>query len=128
MKLRNLNGAVRKAGDKITVKVTAPDGRPIIFRIARSDTVKGLTEAFVEGTLETGLVIDADGALVRDPEAHIPNAVTAAALDAAEQGESERFDNVDDLMADLNDDEDLLADSAPASSFEDDDDIEDLLA
>ncbi len=47
----------------------------------------------------------ADKALPFD--VRIPNAETQAVLREIDEGKVERFDSVDDLMADLNDDDDL---------------------
>ena len=104
MKLRNLNGAVRKAADKVTVTMIAPDGRDIPIRVPRSMVVEGLKVAYGEEalTFETDLTVTEDGRLVSEITPTADHGVIS----------------IDDL---------LLSD-ADAFGLLDSDDVEDLLA
>ncbi len=120
MKVRNLNGAIRKSEGKILIKQTAPDGRIIVFPVARSDAVKAVTEAYHEGGLhETNLAIGEDGALILEGT---PPAPQADPLDDDEDLLAD--DNIDLIHGDEEDEDDLLADDDNLLS----NDVEDLLA
>lgn len=62
MKLRDLNGAIRKSGDKITIGLRALDGREILIRVPRSSVLEGLKEAWPDGG-ETDIYLDDAGRL-----------------------------------------------------------------
>ncbi len=117
MKLRNLNGLIRKADDKITIKVTAPDGRPIPVRVPKSLLIEGLKDAYdgEEGTFETGLTLT-DGVLVSSGDIQASQPITAPPATEI------------DLL--VGDDDDLLGDDAGSlhTASAATDEVEDLLA
>lgn len=116
MKLRDLNGAIRKSGDKITIGLKAPDGREILIRVPRSSVLEGLKEAWPNGG-ETEIYLDDAGRLRYEgsTSGDLP-AVTVADAD-------ETLD--DDVLEDA--DEETLEDEPAPTTASADDDLDDLL-
>lgn len=123
MKLRNLNGAIRKAPDRSVKIVIATPFGPITAGLTKSELIAGLAELGLEATDETGMTI-VEGALQFENGGALFGQVswpaTAGGVDGSESGQSAdgppTFDD-EDLLA-MGDDDDLLAA----------DDDEDLLA
>ena len=68
MKLRNLNGAIRKhkGGVFMFGYATLPIGS-IRVEVVKGSLLAALAEKFPDPTAETGLLIDADGVVSPDP-------------------------------------------------------------
>ena len=111
MKLRDLNGAIRKSGDKITIGLKALDGREILIRVPRSSVLEGLKEAWPDGG-ETEIYLDDAGRLRYEgsTSGDLP-AVTVADAD----------ETLDDA------DEEILEDDPTPTTASADDDLDDLL-
>ena len=107
MKLRDLNGAIRKSGDKITIGLKALDGREILIRVPRSSVLEGLKDAWPDGG-ETDIYLDDAGRLRYEGASTGEVAVTPD----------------DDIDLDL--DEDLDETPAPSAAAAADD-LDDLL-
>lgn len=109
MKLRDLNGAIRKSGDKITIGLKALDGREILIRVPRSSVLEGLKEAWPDGG-ETDIYLDDAGRLRYEGASTGEVTVTPA----------DDIDLDEGLVEDL---DETPAPAAPAAA----DDLDDLL-
>ena len=114
MKLRDLNGAIRKSGDKITIGLKAPDGREILIRVPRSSVLEGLKDAWPDGG-ETEIYLD-DAGRLRYEGSTSGDLPADATTDADE--------TLDDEVLEDADEETLDDESTQASA---DDDLDDLL-
>lgn len=131
MKLRDLNGAIRKSGDKITIGLKAPDGREILIRVPRSGVLDGLKEAWPDGG-ETDIYLDDSGRLRYEANGSDDaindlgnNAVMQADMDAiAEQHDEVLTDDDLDIDADV---PAILVKGENAMPADDLDDLDDLL-
>lgn len=126
MKLRDLNGAIRKSGDKITIGLKAPDGREILIRVPRSSVLDGLKEAWPDGG-ETDIYLDDSGRLRYEANGSDDvindlgnNAAMQADMDAIAQQH-------DELLGDDLDQEDVVLDELLSQSVSAADDLDDLL-
>lgn len=107
MKLRDLNGAIRKSGDKITIGLKAPDGREILIRVPRSGVLDGLKEAWPDGG-ETEIYLDDSGRLRYEANGS-DDAVADMSSDAEETPVDDDLDiDADEPAAPADDLDDLL--------------------
>lgn len=123
MKLRNLNGAIRKAeGRSVKIRIATPIG-VIVAGLTKQELLAGFAELGADTQIETGMAV-VDGFLMFDDGHHTFGAHTSP-LPPLDPGLEEALDHLaeefrphpNDLAGDS--DEDLLGDA---------EEVEDLLA
>lgn len=95
MKLRNLNGAIRKMKGAVSLTWNSPHG-PVLIETGKTSLLAALKHGFNdEAMTETGLKLSEDGVLIGDPAAgpgHPHLGVVMWRSDDANSGEAALFD------------------------------------
>lgn len=124
MKLRNLNGAIRKFEGAPTVGVMTPLGY-IHVPVQKTGLMEALKTLSDDGQVETHMEIAEDGRLTVLPEGRA--IIDAMEIGAADAGDPP-FGDTDDLLADDTIDIEEVIAAAPVDDLLADDTVEDLLA